>query len=340
LGRRPALDGIRGVAVALVVLSHLAGSGPLDVLGKVGVTIFFVLSGFLITSLLAEEYEAAGRIRIADFYRRRARRLLPALVAVLCACVVAQLVIGGFIQVPMLIGALTYSANWVKINVADTHDALGHTWSLSVEEQFYLLWPFLLGGILRLRRDWRIRVVIAALLLTSFLPVAYVAMGDTYYRVLYGSDTRAMPLLAGCLLALMMAGSEERQPHSAWSILPLVSLLAVSLSSGYIFEVTWLLQVVALLSVVWLWAAVQGASGWLGSPMLVLLGRRSYGVYLWHLPLLMLLRREIANPVEAVVAFLALLPVCAWASWRWVEAPFQQRRQANPQPVSGEPAQI
>jgi peptidoglycan/LPS O-acetylase OafA/YrhL len=310
------------------------------VFGKVGVTIFFVLSGFLITSLLAEEHQSMGRIRIASFYGRRARRLLPALLAVVCVTAAIHLAIGGFIQVPMLIGSLSYSANWVKINIADSHDALGHTWSLSVEEQFYLLWPLLLGGVLRLRRDWRIRLVVSAIVVTSLLPVIYVALGYTFDRILYGSDTRAMPLLAGCLLALTMNGSVERQRHLAWSIAPIALMVALSLATNYFVEITALFQVIALLTMVWLWTAVQGGAGWLGQPMLVLLGRRSYGIYLWHLPLLMLLRREVHNPVLAVVLFLALLPVCAWASWRWVEAPFQHRSAPRREPVSGQAASV
>jgi peptidoglycan/LPS O-acetylase OafA/YrhL len=338
LGRRPALDGIRGLAVALVVVSHIAGIGPLDVLGKVGVTIFFVLSGFLITSLLTEEHDSAGRIRVAEFYGRRARRLLPALLALVVATVAVEFVISGFIRMPMLVGAMTYSANWVKINISDTHDALGHTWSLSVEEQFYLVWPFVLGGLLRLSRDWRIRLVIAATLVTAILPVVYVAMGSTFDRVLYGSDTRAMPLLVGCLLALLLNGSTERPRHAAWSMLPFALIVVLSLSTNYFFEITALLQIVALLSTAWVWKAVQGSPGWLGQPILVLLGRRSYGIYLWHLPLLMLIRREIANPLEAVVVFLTLLPICAWASWRCIEEPFQRAREPHHETVPGQVA--
>ena len=237
LGRRPALDGIRGLAVALVVVSHVAGVGRLDVLGKVGVTIFFVLSGFLITSLLAEEHETEGHIRIGSFYARRARRLLPALVALVLITLLIQVNDGGgFIRVPMLVGALTYSANWVKISGADTNDALGHTWSLSVEEQFYLVWPLLLVCLLRITRESRLRWVIGAIVVTSSLPLVYLAMGDSFDRVLYGSDTRAMPLLVGCLLAFLMHGSTERPRSAVLSILPLALVTVLSLWIGYLLD--------------------------------------------------------------------------------------------------------
>jgi len=159
---QPSLDGLRAIAIVLVMLLHAqamaSGAWPYFLGGYTGVDIFFVLSGFLITSLLVQEWRDTGRISLRKFYIRRALRLLPALCVLLLVLGVGVKLFGLYLHVTLatLLAALFYVANWAL--AFDTLDmgALHHTWSLSVEEQFYILWPLMLIGMLRARlRDAR-----------------------------------------------------------------------------------------------------------------------------------------------------------------------------------------
>ena len=159
--RYAGLDGMRAVAVALVVVYHLfppAFSG-----GFIGVDVFFVISGFLITSLLLREKATTGRISLGKFWQRRARRLLPAVTVMIAVCATAALFVGGDVLVRMgaqVLGALTFTYNWVSIGAgasyfaADTPELFRNLWSLGIEEQFYVLWPLLLMLLLLLRSRW------------------------------------------------------------------------------------------------------------------------------------------------------------------------------------------
>jgi hypothetical protein len=201
LGYAPALDGLRGVAIALVMLHHA------DVLpgGYIGVDVFFVLSGFLITTLLLEERAAQGRISLRGFYRRRARRILPALITLLLGYLVVVALAGGSgIRAVALGGFFTGNAVQAFANpnpLAQNGLGLAHLWSLAEEEQFYLLWPVVLILLARTRR------LIPAL--ATILAVALVwrgvlaAEGASFYRIYYGPDTHADGLLAGALLAAL-----------------------------------------------------------------------------------------------------------------------------------------
>ncbi len=212
LGRRPGLDGLRGLAVISVLIGHALQKGTVNWFSASGVDLFFVLSGFLITSLLLEELADSGRVSVRRFYLRRARRLVPALLVMIAFVVVVGLMVPGYGNGPMLVGALTWSANWVKIS--QWHHAgpefgspLGHTWSLSVEEQFYLVWPLLLVLLSRFGRRALVIGTVAGLGTAAAIPLFTSDPAHLYY----GSDTRAMPLLAGCLLALWM----HRRPVGA-----------------------------------------------------------------------------------------------------------------------------
>src|SRR4051794_37061372 len=218
----PALDGLRGVAVLGVVLYH-AGVGALSG-GFLGVDLFFVLSGFLITSLLVLEWRTRGRIALGAFWARRARRLLPALLLVLVA--VALLDRWGGDGTPIAtrgdIGAtLGYVQNWHLLAGGNGYfeqsalpSPLQHAWSLSIEEQFYLLWPLLLGALLagaaagrsagrRLRRA--LLVTIAAAAASAVAMAVLHPAGADPSRVYYGTDTRACSLLLGSALAVALS---------------------------------------------------------------------------------------------------------------------------------------
>jgi peptidoglycan/LPS O-acetylase OafA/YrhL len=335
LGRRPALDGLRAVAVTLVVLAHIAGVGRWDALGKTGVGVFFVLSGFLITSLLVDGYESAGRIEVRRFYARRVRRLAPAMLCCVAVTCVVGVVLPGFVSWPMVAGSLTYSANWVKIGSADGGAALGHLWSLAVEEQFYLVWPFVLLLLLRLRTELRNRIVLLLTVAASLLPFLLIATGSSTDRVLYGSDTRSMPLLAGCLLALELRLRPERRVPAALAVASLAGIVALSCFGTYRYLVVALPQVVALLTCAVIYQAVQATpAALLNDRWLRLLGRRSYAVYLWQLPLLFASRRLVGEPHLAVTAFLLALALATGASWRFVEEPFLRRRELPNRPLA------
>lgn len=214
---RPHLDGLRAVAVYLVVLFH-AGSARFSG-GYIGVDVFFVLSGFLVTQLLMRDIAARGGIRFGRFYSRRFRRLLPAAFVVLAVTAAVYTAIASPAEVLAAAGSLKaaflYSTNWYFIHQAtgyfgadiSTNPVL-HFWSLAVEEQFYLLWPLALGGLFlatrrldRARQLRTIRIVLAVGALASAVWALSLRTSDPN-RAYYGTDTRAYELLAGALLAL------------------------------------------------------------------------------------------------------------------------------------------
>jgi peptidoglycan/LPS O-acetylase OafA/YrhL len=318
LGYRPALDGIRGIAILLVLLSH-ARLGPFAGGGLTGVTLFFVLSGYLITSLLLREHERDGRISLPAFYLRRARRLLPALVALVAVVTSVALVAGaGTDALTDAAAALFYVGNWATIPEGGLGlGTLSHTWSLAVEEHFYLLWPLvMIVALPRLSRNGMLVLLAVGILGSAALRAALVASDASVHRVAFGSDTRAEALLIGCAIALLPAA---RLPV----IVPLVGLVIGGVLMRYTpGGLTLGLSFVTLASA----AAVVGVAdghGWLGWRPLALLGRISYGVYLWHYPLMFGLARHYGweGALWGLGLTLASIAIAA-ASYRWIESPF------------------
>src|ERR1700759_699927 len=231
LPQYPGLDGLRGVAVAAVLLYHggVSWSGG----GFLGVEMFFVLSGFLITSLLVAEWGRSGAIALRAFWARRARRLLPALFALVAAIGVYYALAGPTKAIPGLqgdgIATLLYISNWHQVAAGTNYFAasgpvspLQHTWSLAIEEQFYLVWPVLVLGLLTFARrrgasDRRSLQVLLGLSLTgALLAAAEMALlfhgGRGLDRVYYGTDTRATGLLLGASLAIAVAIGRKPDP--------------------------------------------------------------------------------------------------------------------------------
>lgn len=220
LGRRPELDGLRGVAILLVVVSH--GLPRYMMAGAVGVTVFFTLSGFLITSLLLEEHAATGRLDLRHFYERRVRRLGPALVVFLAAMAVLGLTVNSWFATPGWLGAtLFYVTNWGIVQ-GGAPGALGHTWSLSIEEQFYIVFPLLV--LLLARRPSVLIAVTAAITAVSVgLRVVLWQDGASVAEVYYGTHTTVFAPLAGALLAMALHGRPVGCPKvrvSRWSRSP------------------------------------------------------------------------------------------------------------------------
>jgi len=345
------LDGLRAIAVIAVVLFHVFPAAMPG--GFLGVDLFFVVSGFIITALLLRERAAAGRIDLRGFWLRRARRLLPALLALLLVCTALAAAIGGDPLLgigPQLAGALSFSANWVLLGLGGDYFAetapelFRHLWSLGVEEQFYLMWPLALLLLLRMPRRLRI-VLIAALALASAVAMGLLWDPALPTRVYYGTDTHAFGLALGALLAVVAERWPTRRlewPRGAAiavtglgtaSVLGLVAL-AVLLPAG-----SWLvfrggLQLVAVLTALAIAGLLLPASPIarvLDATPLRWVGQRSYAMYLWHWPLLVLLTAAFpASPrtgVEALplgLAVIALTTAASAASYRLLEQPMRR----------------
>jgi peptidoglycan/LPS O-acetylase OafA/YrhL len=346
----PGIDALRAIAVMAVFLYH-AGVGWMPG-GFLGVDVFFVISGYLITSLLLAEYRRGGHIRLGRFWARRARRLLPA-VGVLVA---VTMVVAAIVEPDRLtelrgdaISSLAYVANWHFVFAHQSYfdqfqrpSLFRHLWSLSVEEQFYLFWPLIFAGGMTLFGRRRLIVGVLAGALGS-VALAW-ALFDPHdaSRAYYGTDTHAVGLLVGVALALVWSPRDLRRDNPSRWFGPLLDA-AGALALGYL--VLSFVQVhdydLALFHGGYLWLALFTAvlvaalahpaarlGGLLGQRPVVWLGLRSYSFYLWHWPVLALTRpgidvsmpRGILIPLQ-LVAVLALSEL----SYRFVEIPFRRR---------------
>lgn len=361
LGHVPALDSLRALAVTLVLFTHLWAVlpfGPFDdrwtKSGFLGVDLFFVLSGFLITALLLQEQHDLGRIRFLRFYARRALRLLPALALFFAAYLVYSHVNGwppfgrrdfAFDSVE---ATLLYYMNWrVLWNPLGAAD-LTAFWSLSIEEQFYFAWPLLLTAFVGWRQRWGRAVAIigcAAVAVTAWRAVAFHRWGwqAAYLR----TDTRIDGLLWGALAASLFVRGRTPAQLPRWTPVPVLALWAVLLvwvradaGTAYYGGITlWVLSACVL--VVYLAGAPATFSR---GPLAVItqkVGKVSYAAYLWQLPVLRAVERwgrDEPTGVKVVLA-LALLAACTVASWFLIEQPaLRVKRRLQARWGAGEPA--
>ncbi|HVT75693.1 MAG TPA: acyltransferase [Acidimicrobiales bacterium] len=352
LGRRTALDGIRGLAVAAVVALH-AGIGVKG--GYLGVQIFFVLSGFVITAVLLEEARETGGISLRQFYLRRVLRLLPALVAVLAFVAAYSLLFPGHAPRHQVAraeaGALFYVVNWVYIHVGSKPYLLVHTWSLSIEEQFYLLWPpivvalALRGG--RYRRLAQVALVgVAASTAVRWVLIAHGARLD---RVYLGTDTRVDALLMGCAVAIACYAGWMPRRRATLAALRIASFVGAAVviaaclwwgRPGVLHYHGLGLSFIALCTAAIIAAVVVMPAGVMPRVLswspLTELGKISYGLYLWHLPLFVMFRNAfphttnwIAVPLMTVIAVGVSL-----VSYHYIEEPFlRMKERLRPAPV-------
>ncbi|MDP9986414.1 acyltransferase [Arthrobacter sp. FW306-05-C] len=352
-GRKHALDGLRTVAVAGVFFFHTATEATPG--GSIGVDVFFTLSGFVITLLIMKERLATGRLHLGIFYGKRLARLWPALL-VLCAVILA----GGFLfpasgwggQAGFVLPAAAYVMNLAHFGMfgdSIAGETLGPTWTLAVEEQFYLVWPLLLLVMLRFLKVRSAAVatvaLAAAFVLNRFL---LVNAGEPLDRIYNGPDTRADELLIGCALALLftavrhgsrlhaglLSASRWAAPLAGVALVAALFLLKEPDTPGTWFNVFWTAgpAALALLSAVLIGSLVLQPAGFLSRilshPWLARPGRdMSYGMYLWHLPVYLLLMPLIPELPLRIVLTAALTVLLAFASFRWVERPL--RRWAN-----------
>lgn len=310
-GYRPALDGVRTVAVYLVLAFH-AGMSTLSN-GFLGVDLFFVLSGYLITSILVVELSSSGRLRFRKFYARRFRRLLPASAVLL---VVGSLVSLGTQPITARLGfagdarsAALYVANWHYVDVARDYFAEGvqsspflHFWSLSIEEQFYVVFPVLLLVVWRASRGRRHAVAAAVAALTVASLAAQVVLGaDDVTRAYYGTDTRIYQILLGCGLAVATRLYALRLGRRIADITAAVGLIGlVGLSTSLVDMSVPTRGILAALLSTALIAGLEGetvvATRLASAPAFVHLGRISYGTYLWHWPVIVVLGLVVETP--------------------------------------------
>ncbi|MFF8912233.1 acyltransferase family protein [Streptomyces sp. NPDC015032] len=340
-----ALDGLRGFAVAAVLLfhaGHLRG-------GFFGVDLFFVLSGFLITGLLLGETAGRGRIALAEFWARRARRLLPALVCVVVVTVSVTWVWGTSSQLRFALDDMPWvgaqAVNWHYIteqigywNASDTR-VFAHLWSIGVEWQFYLAWPVVIAVVAQGQYGERITALLAgmgamvSLVLTLWLGVAV----DTT-RAYEGTDTRAAALLLGALVATApVRGLARRVPRRAADLVCLVLACALVVAwavtegekAPLLFQGGLFLHSLAGAALIVLMAQVPGthAARIVGSRLPRRLGEISYSLYLWHWPVYLLLLPRLSGLGDwgGTVVAIAVSLVAAVATKRLVEDPVRFR---------------
>lgn len=350
----PGLDGLRAIAVSAVLLYH-AGMAWLPG-GFLGVEVFFVISGYLITSLLLSEWRGRGRINLAGFWLRRARRLLPALFLVLAATLTFAVLFLPDEVAKLRTDALAatgYVTNWYLIFSEQSYfDAVGrpsmlqHLWSLAVEEQFYLLWPLLFVAGMKFlgQRLLKVASIAGAVLSTGLMALLYVPDTDPS-RIYYGTDTRAAGLLIGVALAFMWAPWQHRRapasPRRIWAkslaldVVGLVALGGIIAFFLYVDEFQPFLYqggfaalglATALAIAITVHPLSRIGPKLLGMSVLRWTGLRSYGIYLWHWPVFMLSRPELDVPFDGPLLFalrigatLALTEV----SYRLVETPIR-----------------
>lgn len=340
----PGIDGVRALAVAAVVGYHLGVPGMSG--GFVGVDVFFVISGFLITGLCVRERRETGRLRLGRFWLRRARRLLPALATMLVVTVAAVTVLARDRLVGLrgdVLAAATYTSNWWQIAQDQSYFArfappsvLQHLWSLAVEEQFYLLWPIALMVGLRWLRGRRLILAVVAALLASVLAMGLVFQSGTDpSRVYYGTGTHAAGLLAGALLALLPRPSVLRGGRRV-QLVGLLGLAGVLAAIGLLDSLAAFTYrgglALAVLAAGLLLFAVSDTptplSRVFGMRPLRWVGLRSYGVYLWHWPVIQIaagvLGAQASRTWAARLVVVALTLGLAAASYRYVEGPVRR----------------
>ncbi len=348
IGYVPAFDGLRGITLVIIMIGHMTvfwNLGRLLVIPGAFIALdsFFVLSGFLITALLLKEYDATGRVRFAQFYGRRAVRLLPALTVLLSANLLYSVTVGyppgtpaGF-EGNMLLAVALYFWNW---RIALTPGSflwpadLKHLWSLSIEEQFYFVWPLAVGLVFTLRRRLRLNVAVIGGLIVAVAVhrTMLLRSGHSGYELYHRTDTRADALLIGALLAQLWARGLSIPRRilvpTAWVSLAFLAICLVvfqpfqeHLYRYSIFSFIGLAWAVVILATV---EGVWPVNRFLELRPLRALGELSYGIYLWHLMIYFMVKRaNLTVPVPAQVALaLALTALAASASWLLVERPF------------------
>jgi len=342
----PALDGLRAVSV-LAVMGFHAGI-PFLGGGFLGVDVFFVLSGFLITSLMVQEFDEIGHVSLKNFYMRRVLRLAPALFAVLVVFLAgsylfAPVAVTRHHEIEALI-TLFYGVNWVRAFSWFPMDYLGHAWSLSIEEQFYLLWPAILLGLLKLSNGRR-KTVLSAVLILFFLSWAWRAFlweqGASLIRIYNGLDTHADGLILGSALGLMRASKmlsgisflKGGRGASLLSCAVFACLLLLFSFADWQSRVMYVagFALVNILVTMLVTDALLNSAGCMARMLragwLVWIGKLSYGLYLWHYPVYRAIQDSGFGENTLRIAGPALSLLIACISFYWLERPVLRYKQ-------------
>jgi peptidoglycan/LPS O-acetylase OafA/YrhL len=337
LGHRPALDGVRGLAIVLVIIHHVYHMVPWSHTvisgGYLGVDLFFVLSGFLITSLIIEEHANTGSVNLARFYMRRALRLLPAVAAALIVAIVVGLLLGfAWIgMTPLRFASIVgYFTNWVRAYESGEVWFLSHFWSLAIEEQFYLIWPAFLIGLLSLPRRAALFIATAIAIGSAVLMGAMFLSGSEAQRIYTGSDTRAYQLLSGCVAAMALHWgylptwlNEKNRAALAKASLVFLALMFLRVRDAYAamyLGVYALITLCATMLIVHVTLDQSRITSWFEHRTLVWFGKRSYGLYVWHFPIYFLIAK-VGSPWLAPFGVAFAIGVAA-ISYQYIETPF------------------
>ena len=345
------LDGIRAIAVIMVLSYHLKLS--LFKSGFLGVTVFFVLSGYLITGILISEVEEEGTIDLKNFWLRRIRRLVPAVMSMAVVIIFVSAVVNRIIFTKgckdFLASVLGFNNWWQIFNKVSYFEAAGvpspftHCWSLAIETQFYLIYPLILLGIYKLaksrgagRAKRGLLFAGVTLLLALISVILMIVLFDPQQdasRVYYGTDTRAFSLLFGALLAILweywmvprrLSASVNMVLGSVSFAALLVMTIAINGSSNFWYRGG---QFVGTILTVLMVYAVSGRKTWLSrflsNPVLKWIGDRSYSIYLWHYPIILLISKGIKASWWITLIEIVLSVVLAELSYRFIETPIR-----------------
>lgn len=345
------LDGIRAIAVIMVLAYHLKLA--LFKSGFLGVTVFFVLSGYLITGILISEVEEEGTIDLKNFWLRRIRRLVPAVMSMAVVIIFVSAVVNRIIFTKgckdFLASVLGFNNWWQIFNKVSYFEAAGvpspftHCWSLAIETQFYLIYPLILLGIYKLvksRGEGRAKrgllfagVTLLLALISVILMIVLFDPQQDASRVYYGTDTRAFSLLFGALLAILweyrmvprrLSASVNMVLGSVSFAVLLVMTIAINGSSNFWYRGGQFLGTILTVFMVY---AVSGRKTWLSrflsNPVLKWIGDRSYSIYLWHYPIILLISKGIKASWWITLIEIVLSVVLAELSYRFIETPIR-----------------
>ena len=345
------LDGIRAIAVIMVLAYHLKLA--LFKSGFLGVTVFFVLSGYLITGILISEVEEEGTIDLKNFWLRRIRRLVPAVMSMAVVIIFVSAVVNRVIFTKgckdFLASVLGFNNWWQIFNKVSYFEAAGvpspftHCWSLAIETQFYLIYPLILLGIYKLaksRGEGRAKrgllfagVTLLLALISVILMIVLFDPQQDASRVYYGTDTRAFSLLFGALLAILwdyrmvprrLSASVNMVLGSVSFAVLLVMTIAINGSSNFWYRGGQFVGTILTVLVIY---TVLGRKTWLSrflsNPVLKWIGDRSYSIYLWHYPIILLISKGIKASWWITLIELVLSVVLAELSYRFIETPIR-----------------